>query len=652
MRVLHLDIETYSSAPLPKCGVYRYCDSPDFEILLLSYAFDEELVVTVDLACGEEIPEGFFAALTDSQVVKIAHNATYERVCFSRYLRRSGLLAAGEWLDPAQWRCTMVMAWYSTLPGRLADVAVALNVTEKKMEEGKDLIRYFSAPCKPTRTNGGRTRNLPQHAPEKWAMYKKYNAQDVETERAVYHALLKHPLPEHEWELYALDQRINDRGVRVDRLLVKQAMAVDLAFSRQAFQRAQELTGLENPGSVSQLKAWLADMDMPVESLSKRIVQEKAAEAEGIVKELLELRLELSKTSIKKYEAMARTVCRDGRVHGMLQFGGASRTFRWAGRLVQLQNVPQNHLPDLKLARDIVKRGDEEQLELLFGSVPGTLSELIRTAFIPKDGCRFIVADFSAIEARVLAWLAGEEWVLDEFRGKGKIYEATASRMFHVPQETIVKGHPNYEYRQKGKQAVLSCGYGGGVGALKAMGAKMPEEEMQPLVDSWRAANPHIVQFWYALGNAASEVIEKHNSVRVGKVKVYWRDNRLLIRLPSGRDLCYLSPRFVVNRFGSRGIGYLAASANGKMELQETFGGKIVENCTQSIARDLLAHAMQNLEVAGYPIVFHVHDEAVMEVPVGQGGVEEVCRIMAIPPKWAQDLPLRADGGEMEFYRK
>ena len=644
MRVLHLDLETYSSSPLPKCGVYRYCDLSDFEILLLSYAFDDGPVITIDLACGEMLPDEFLKALEDPTILKIAHNAVFERVCFSKYL--------GHWLDPAQWRCTMVMAWYSTLPGRLADAAVALNVTEKKMEEGKDLIRYFSVPCKPTKTNGGRTRNLPQHAPEKWATYKKYNAQDVETERAVYHALLKHPLPEHEWELYALDQRINDRGVRVDRLLVKQAMAVDLAFSRQAFKRAQELTGLENPGSVSQLKAWLADMDMPMESLSKRIVQEKAAEADGIVKELLELRLELSKTSIKKYEAMARTVCRDGRVHGMLQFGGASRTFRWAGRLVQLQNVPQNHLPDLRLARDIVKRSDEEQLEMLFGSVPNTLSELIRTAFIPKDGCRFIVADFSAIEARVLAWLAGEEWVLEEFRGKGKIYEATASRMFHVPQETIVKGHPNYDYRQKGKQAVLSCGYGGGVGALKAMGAKMPEEEMQPLVDSWRAANPHIVQFWYALGNAASEVIEKHNSVRVGKVKVYWQDNRLLIRLPGGRDLCYISPRFVINRFGSRGIGYLAASASGKMELQETFGGKIVENCTQSIARDLLAHAMVNLEAAGYPIVFHVHDEAVMEVPIGQGSVEEACRIMAIPPDWARDLPLRADGEEMEFYRK
>ena len=644
MRVLHLDIETYSSAPLPKCGVYRYCDAPDFEILLLSYAFDDAPVVTVDMACGETLPDAFLHALEDANVLKIAHNAAFERVCFSKHL--------GHWLDPAQWRCTMVMAWYQTLPGKLADVAVALNVTEKKMEEGKDLIRYFSMPCKATKTNGGRTRNLPRHAPEKWATYKAYNAQDVETERAVYKALLHHALPEHEWALYALDQRINDRGVRVDRLLVKNAMAVDLAFSQQAFQRAQELTGLENPGSVSQLKAWLADMDMPMESLSKRIVQEKTAEADGIVKELLELRLELSRTSVKKYESMARCICKDGRVHGLLQFGGASRTFRWAGRLVQAQNLPQNHLPDLNLARDIVRSGDEEQLELLFGSVPNTLSELIRTAFIPRDGCRFIVADFSAIEARVLAWLAGEEWVLEEFRGKGKIYEATASRMFHIPQETIVKGHPNYEYRQKGKQATLSCGYGGGVGALKAMGAKMPEEEMQPLVDAWRAANPHIVRFWNALGNAVSEVIEKHNSVRVGKVMVYRKEGHLLIRLPGGRDLCYLSPRFVTNRFGSRGIGYLAASAGGKMELQETFGGKIAENCTQAIARDLLAHAMLNLEAAGYPIVFHVHDEAVMEVPIGQGSVEEACRVMAIPPDWARDLPLRADGDEMTYYKK
>ena len=637
----HRDLFLRPAAQVRRVPLLR---CPDFEILLLSYAFDDAPVVTVDMACGETLPDAFLHALEDANVLKIAHNAAFERVCFSKHL--------GHWLDPAQWRCTMVMAWYQTLPGKLADVAVALNVTEKKMEEGKDLIRYFSMPCKATKTNGGRTRNLPRHAPEKWATYKAYNAQDVETERAVYKRAISESLPEHEWALYALDQRINDRGVRVDRLLVKNAMAVDLAFSQQAFQRARELTGLENPGSVSQLKAWLADMDMPMESLAKRIVQEKAAEADGIVKELLELRLELSKTSVKKYESMARCICKDGRVHGLLQFGGASRTFRWAGRLVQAQNLPQNHLPDLNLARDIVRSGDEEQLELLFGSVPNTLSELIRTAFIPRDGCRFIVADFSAIEARVLAWLAGEEWVLEEFRGKGKIYEATASRMFHIPQETIVKGHPNYEYRQKGKQATLSCGYGGGVGALKAMGAKMPEEEMQPLVDAWRAANPNIVRFWNALGNAASEVIEKHNSVRVGKVMVYRKEGHMLIRLPGGRDLCYLSPRFVTNRFGSRGIGYLAASAGGKMELQETFGGKIAENCTQAIARDLLAHAMLNLEAAGYPIVFHVHDEAVMEVPIGQGSVEEACRVMAIPPDWARDLPLRADGDEMAYYKK
>lgn len=643
-RILGIDIETYSSAPLPKCGVYRYSDAPDFEILLFSYAYDDEPVQTVDMACGERLPPDVLAALDDPDIHKYAYNAAFERVCLSKYL--------GHWLDPHQWRCTAVMASYLTLPASLGDAAVALNLVQKKMEEGKELIRYFSVPCKATKTNDGRTRNLPEHAPDKWAVYKQYNAQDVETERAVRKALEAFPLPEYEWELYALDQRINDRGVRVDRLLVKQAMAVDQAFSTQAFLRAQELTGLENPGSVSQIKAWLADQDMPMDSLAKRIVQEKAKDADGIVGELLNLRLELSKTSVKKYEAMARCLCRDGRVHGLLQFGGASRTFRWAGRLVQAQNLPQNHLPDLPLARDTVKTGDEEKLELLFGSVPSTLSELIRTAFIPKDGYRFIVADFSAIEARVLAWLAGEEWVLDEFRGRGKIYEATASRMYSVPAETIVKGNPNYEYRQKGKQATLSCGYGGGVGALKAMGAKMPEEEMQPLVDAWRAANPHIVAFWGALDRAARDVIEEHTSACVGKVTLFWKDDRMFIQLPAGRRLCYIAPRFVPNRFGNSGIGYLAPAANGQLMVQETFGGKIAENITQSIARDLLAHGMMNLEAEGYPIVFHVHDEAVMEVPVGQGSVEEACDIMARVPAWADGLPLRADGSEMPFYRK
>ncbi len=783
--IMGLDLETYSSAPLPRCGVYRYCDAPDFEILLFSYAFDDEPVQTIDLASGDVLPQEVISALEDPDIIKVAYNAQFERVCLSRYL--------GHWLDPHQWRCTMVMAAYLTLPGRLADAAVALGTTEK-MEEGKDLIRYFSVPCKPTKTNGGRMRNLPADAPEKWAVYKQYNVQDVETERAIRKALEKYPLPEQEWELYALDQQINDRGVRVDKKLVKNAIAVDAIFAQAACQRAKELTGLENPGSANQLKAWLADQDMPMESLSRKIVQEKAAQTDGIVAELLNLRLELSKTSVKKYEAMARCVCKDGRVHGLLQFYGANRTGRWAGRLVQAQNLPQNHLPDLDLAREIVKTGDEELLDALFASVPGTLSELIRTAFIPKDGCRFLVADFSAIEARVLAWLANEEWVLEEFRGKGKIYEATASRMFHIPQESIVKGNPNYEYRQKGKQATLSCiaegqlvltdhglirienvkphhrlwdggnwvshegvvyrgqrgiltydgltatadhlvwiegqarpvyfgfaaasgarlihteycgqaismstpwnalaqeeqndhplitahqctarlydirnagphhrftvsgrlvhncGYGGGVGALKAMGAKMAEEEMQPLVDAWRAANPNIVAFWNALDRAAKTVIRRKTSARVGKVVLYWQDDKMFMRLPSGRNLCYQSPHFTVNRFGNDAIGYYAPNAAGQMVVQETFGGKLAENTTQAIARDILAHALLTLEKNGYPVVFHVHDEAVIEMPIGQGSLEEACRLMAIAPDWAERLPLRADGEDhLAFYRK
>ena len=642
--LMGLDLETYSSAPLPRCGVYRYCDAPDFEILLFSYAFDDAPVKTIDLASGETLPQEAISALEDPGIIKVAYNAQFERVCLSRYL--------GHWLDPHQWRCTMVMAAYLTLPGKLADAAVALGTTEKKMEEGKDLIRYFSVPCKPTKTNGGRTRNLPTDAPEKWAVYRQYNAQDVETERAIRKALEKYPLPEQEWELYALDQQINDRGVRVDKKLVKNAIAVDAIFAQAACQRAKELTGLENPGSVNQLKAWLADQDMPMESLSRKIVQEKAAQTDGIVAELLNLRLELSKTSVKKYEAMARCVCRDGRVHGLLQFYGANRTGRWAGRLVQAQNLPQNHLPDLELAREIVKSGDEELLNALYASVPGTLSELIRTAFIPRDGCRFLVADFSAIEARVLAWLANEEWVLEEFRGKGKIYEATASRMFHIPQESIVKGNPNYEYRQKGKQATLSCGYGGGVGALKAMGAKMPEEEMQPLVDAWRAANPNIVAFWSALDRAARTVIRRKTSARIGKVALYWQDDKMFMRLPSGRNLCYQSPHFTENHFGNDAIGYYAPNAAGQMVVQETFGGKLAENATQAIARDILAHALLTLEKNGYPVIFHVHDEAVIEMPIGQGSLEEACRLMAIAPDWAENLPLRADGYECAYYQK
>ena len=642
--ILGIDIETYSPVPLPKTGVYRYVYTDDFEILLFSYAYDDGPVQTVDMACGEQLPENVLADLENPDVIKVAYNAQFERVCLSKYL--------GHWLDPHQWRCTAVMAAYLTMPARLADAAVALGATEQKMEEGKDLIRFFSVPCRATKANDGRTRNLPEHAPDKWAVYKQYNAQDVETERAVRKACEAHPMPESEWELYALDQLINDRGVLVDKQLVKQAMRVDSEFTEAAYQRAKDITGLENPGSVAQLKAWLADQDVPMESLAKKLVQEKAANTEGLVSELLSLRLELSKTSIKKYETIARCVCRDGRVHGMLQFYGANRTGRWAGRLLQVQNLPQNHLEDLDTAAAVVKTGDTELVEMLYGSVPNTLSELIRTALIPKQGCRFIVADFSAIEARVLAWLAGEEWVLEEFRGAGKIYEATASRMYHVPKESIVKGNPNYEYRQKGKQATLSCGYGGGVGALKNMGAKMPEDEMQPLVDAWRAANPHIVGLWNAMDRAMRKVIREHSSVRVGKIRLYWKDEKMLIRLPSGRELCYLSPRAVTNRFGSDGIGYMAPAANGQLMVQETFGGKACENVTQATARDILAHAMLNLEDHGYRIVFHVHDECVMEMPECIGSVEEACAIMGQPPEWCSDLPLRADGYECRSYRK
>jgi len=642
--ILGIDIETYSPVPLPKTGVYRYVDTDDFEILLFSYAYDDGPVQTVDMACGEQLPENVLVDLENPDVIKVAYNAQFERVCLSKHL--------GHWLDPHQWRCTAVMAAYLTMPARLADAAVALGATEQKMEEGKDLIRFFSVPCRATKANDGRTRNLPEHAPDKWAVYKQYNAQDVETERAVRKACEAHPMPELEWELYALDQLINDRGVRVDKLIVKQAMRVDSEFTEAAYQRAKDITGLENPGSVAQLKAWLADQDVPMESLAKKLVQEKAANTEGLVSELLSLRLELSKTSIKKYETIARCVCRDGRVHGMLQFYGANRTGRWAGRLLQVQNLPQNHLEDLDTAAAVVKTGDTELVEMLYGSVPNTLSELIRTALIPKQGCRFIVADFSAIEARVLAWLAGEEWVLEEFRGAGKIYEATASRMYHVPKESIVKGNPNYEYRQKGKQATLSCGYGGGVGALKNMGAKMPEDEMQPLVDAWRAANPHIVGLWNAMDRAMRKVIREHSSVRVGKIRLYWKDEKMLIRLPSGRELCYLSPRTVTNRFGSDGIGYMAPAANGQLMVQETFGGKACENVTQATARDILAHAMLNLEAHGYRIVFHVHDECVMEMPEGTGSVEEACAIMGQTPEWCSDLPLRADGYECRSYRK
>ena len=666
--VLGIDIETYSSAPLPRCGVYRYCDAPDFEILLFSYAFDDAPVETVDLACGETLPKEVLLALEDPNVLKVAYNAQFERVCLSKYL--------GHWLDPHQWRCTMVMAASLTLPGRLADVAVALGTTEKKMEEGKDLIRYFSVPCKPTKANGGRTRNRPSDAPEKWAVYKQYNAQDVETERAIRKALEKYPLPEQEWAYYALDQQINDRGVRVDKQLVKNAIAADAVFAQAACQRAKELTGLENPGSVMQLHGWLRERGVQLSTLLKKEVQRKLAEmdedaqpdaqADEAAREMLRLRLEMSRSSIKKYEAMARCVCKDGRIHGMFRFYGASRTGRFASQIVNLQNLRRNDMEDLALARSLLREGRAEELSMLYASAADVLSELVRTALIARKGCRFIVADFSAIEARVLAWLAGEEWRLKVFEEGGDIYCASASQMFHVPVEKHgVNGH----LRQKGKISELALGYGGSIGALQAMGSRemnIPDEELKPLVDGWRKANPRIVQFWRSVGDAAMKAVRERTTVRAGKVTFCCKDGVLFAKLPSGRTLAYIAPRLETGRFGSAVITYQSydktekaadeeeeAPVTRRWQREETYGPKIVENLTQAIARDLLCAAMMNLEAAGYRICMHIHDEAVIEMPIGQGSLEEACRLMAIAPVWAEGLPLRADGeDDLSFYRK
>ena len=570
----------------------------------------------------------------------------------------------------------MVMAASLTLPGRLADVAVALGTAEKKMEEGKDLIRYFSVPCKPTKANGGRMRNRPSDAPEKWAVYKQYNTQDVETERAIRKVLEKYPLPEQEWAYYALDQQINDRGVRVDKQLVKNAIAADAVFAQAAYQRAKELTGLENPGSVMQLHGWLRERGVQLSTLLKKEVQRKLAEmdedaqpdaqADEAAREMLRLRLEMSRSSIKKYEAMARCVCKDGRIHGMFRFYGASRTGRFASQIVNLQNLRRNDMEDLALARSLLCEGRAEELSMLYASAADVLSELVRTALIARKGCRFIVADFSAIEARVLAWLAGEEWRLKVFEEGGDIYCASASQMFHVPVEKHgVNGH----LRQKGKISELALGYGGSIGALQAMGSRemnIPDEELKPLVDGWRKANPRIVQFWRSVGDAAMKAVRERTTVRAGKVTFCCKDGVLFAKLPSGRTLAYIAPRLETGRFGSTVITYQSydktekaadeeeeAPVTRRWQREETYGPKIVENLTQAIARDLLCVAMMNLEAAGYRICMHIHDECVIEMPIGQGSLEEACRLMAIAPDWAEGLPLRADGeDDLSFYRK
>lgn len=644
MSLLAIDIETFSDVDLPKCGVYAYSDSPQFEILLFAYAFDDEPTTVVDLACGERLPDRVLEALEDDTIVKTAFNAAFERTCLSRYLGRR--------LSPAAWQCTAVQSAMLALPPTLDGVGEVLNIQRKKLKEGASLVRYFSMPCKPTKANGGRTRNRPGDAPELWERFKTYCIRDVDAEREIREKLRNYPIPDGEMELYRLDQEINDRGILVDQTLAVQAVRCDLEFKERATAQARELTGLANPNSLAQVKGWLAERGIEVDSLDKKAIKGLLPQTTGDVREMLMLRLLLGKTSVKKYEAIQRSVCSDGRVHGLLQFYGANRTGRWAGRLVQVQNLPQNHIPDLALARSLIKRGEFERIEMLYDSTPGVLSELIRTAFIPKPGCRFIVADFAAIEARVLAWFSGERWRLDTFQQGGDIYCASASKMFHVPVE---KHGQNAHLRQKGKIAELALGYGGSVGALTSMGALdmgLAEEELQPLVDQWRGANPHIVKFWWDVDAAAVKAFRSKSEVRLGPLYFAHRSGMLFITLPSGRRLAYVKPRMLPNRFGRESLTYEGVGENKKWTRIETYGPKLTENIVQATARDLLALAMLRLRNAGFEIVMHIHDEAVVEVPEGVSSVDEICRIMTEAPAWAAGLPLQADGYECEFYKK
>ena len=643
-RILEADIESFSDVDLIKCGVYAYADSPAFEILLFAYSFDGGETQIIDLAQGEKLPAEVEEAIFDVSVTKTAYNANFERTCLSKHF--------GRYIPPESWHCSAVQAAMLALPRSLEDVGRVLGLDEQKMKEGKELIRYFCVPCKPTKANGGRTRNLPCHAPEKWELFKTYCKRDVDVEKSIRRKLHNFPIPESEMELYRLDQRINDRGVLVDMGLVRNAVSCEHLHKEVVTKRAYELTGLENPNSVAQLKGWLGDMGMEAESLSKKAVAEMIAETDGEVEELLRLRLLMAKTSVKKYEAMERSVCSDGRVHGMLMFCGANRTARWSGKIVQIQNLPKNYLPDLELARDLVKQGRFEDIELLYDSTPNVLSELIRTAFIPKPGCRFVVADFSAIEARVLAWLSGEQWRLDVFTSHGKIYEASASSMFHVPMEEITKTSP---LRQKGKLAELGLGFGGAAGALISMGALdmgLTEEELPPLVAAWRKANPHITQFWWDVDAAAVKAVTEKQKTKAGRIIFEYKSGILFITLPSGRKLSYVKPRMAVNRFGRDGLTYEGISENKKWSRIETYGPKLVENIVQGTARDLLAEAMLRVEEKGYPIVMHCHDEIIAEVPEDTGSVDEMCEIMAVQPEWAEGLPLRADGYQCSFYQK
>lgn len=661
MKTMSIDIETYSSVNLAKCGVYKYTESPDFAILLFGYAVDGGPVRVIDLAQGETIPEEILEALTDDSITKWAFNANFERVCLSRYITDLGRSLdpfhdrhplsqdCARFLNPAGWKCSMVWSAYMGLPLSLEGVGAVLNLDNQKMKEGRDLIRYFCVPCKETKTNGGRTRNLPNHAPDKWNLFKSYNKRDVEVEMAIQERLQKYPVPEQVWEEYHQDQEINDRGIAIDLELARQAVAMDAKSRESLMEALKEKTGLENPNSVLQMLGWLEAHGLKTDSLGKKQVKKLLKTAQEPLRSVLQLRQKLAKSSVKKYQAMEMTACQDGRARGMYQFYGANRTGRYAGRHIQMQNLPQNHLPDLSEARELVRQGNYEALELLYDSVPDVLSQLIRTAFVPREGMKFVVSDFSAIEARVISWMAGEKWKSAAFAAGKDIYCSTASQMFGVP---VVKHGINGELRQKGKIAELACGYGGSVGALKAMGALdmgIPEEELSSLVQSWRSANPHIVDFWWQVDGAVKTAIKQRIPVWVNNIRFLCQSGMLFIELPSGRQLSYVKPRIGENKFGGESVTYEGIGATKKWERLESYGPKFVENIVQGTARDILCYAMQTLRCCA--IVGHVHDELIIECEKNVN-VDAICEQMSRTPPWAEGLILRADGYECEFYQK
>ena len=645
MQTLSIDLETYSDQPLAKTGVYRYVESPDFEILLFAYSVDGGSVQQIDLACGEKIPPAILAALEDDKVIKWAFNANFERICLSRFLG----YPTGDYLEPDSWRCSMVWAAYMGLPLSLEGAGAVLGLEKQKLAEGKDLIKYFCQPCAPTKSNGLRTRNLPKHAPDKWLTFKKYNIRDVETEMSIQARLLKYPVPDSVWEEYRLDQEINDRGVGLDMELVRQAIQMDGRSRSELTQAMKELTSLDNPNSVQQMKQWLADNGVETDTLGKKAVAELLKTAPQQLQKVLTLRQQLAKSSVKKYQAMETAVCADGRARGMFQFYGANRTGRWAGRIIQMQNLPQNHLDDLSEARGLVRAGGFDALEMLYEDVPDTLSQLIRTAFVPQEDRKFIVADFSAIEARVIAWLAGEKWRQDVFAQGKDIYCASASQMFGVPVEKHgVNGH----LRQKGKIAELALGYGGSVGALKAMGALemgLQEDELPALVSAWRQANPKIVQFWWAVDHAVMDAVTRKTTTKTHGIIFSARNGMLFITLPSGRSLAYVKPKIGENRFGGDCITYEGVGGTKKWERIDSYGPKFVENIVQATSRDILCYAMQTLRCCS--IVMHIHDEVVIEAD-RRMSLQAVCEQMGRTPPWAKGLRLRADGYETDFYKK